>query len=102
MHEKKFGHIFKNWKFFSFDWSSIDRITIESGRKSWLKIKGFSISRKTYSIDWNSGKLDFLKNYRSLCRKYSNQKISLMECMRMSLKVFENMIFQPRTSKQGF
>ena len=39
----------------------IDRIPIESGRKQWLKIKGFSIDRKTHSIDQNSRNLNFWK-----------------------------------------
>ena len=32
MMQKKIGQILKNWKFFSFDWSSIDRMPIESGK----------------------------------------------------------------------
>ena len=60
-YEKNFGQKLRNWKFFSFDWSSIDRIPIESSREQWLKIKGFSIGRKTHSINQNSGNLNFWK-----------------------------------------
>ena len=59
--KKKFGPKLKNWKIFNFDQSSIDRIPIESDRKSWLKIKGFSISQKTHSINRNSRNLNFWK-----------------------------------------
>ena len=59
--KKNFGPKLKNWKIFNFDQSSIDRIPIESDRKSWLKIKGFSISQKTHSINRNSGNLNFWK-----------------------------------------
>ena len=76
----------------------IDRIPIESGRKSWLKIKGFSIGWKSHSINQNSGNLNFLKNCRRLCRNYSNQVISWMKRMRISLKFFKNMSY----SKQDF
>ena len=76
----------------------IDRIPIESGRKSWLKIKGFSIGWKSHSINRNSGNLNFLKNCRRLCRNYSNQVISWMKRMRISLKFFKNMSY----SKQDF
>ena len=68
---KKFGQKLRNWKFFSFDRSSIDQKPIKLGREQWLKIKGFSICRKTHSINQNSGKLDFLKNCRSLYKKHS-------------------------------
>ena len=61
MYEKKFGQKLRNWKFFSFNLSSIDRISIESGREQWLKIKGFLIDRKTHSIDQNSRNLNFWK-----------------------------------------
>ena len=76
----------------------INRIPIESGRKSWLKIKGFSIGWKSHSINRNSGNLNFLKNCRRLCRNYSNQVISWMKRMRISLKFFKNMSY----SKQDF
>ena len=76
----------------------IDRIPIESGKKSWLKIKGFSIGWKSHSINRNSGNLIFLKNCRRLCRNYSNQVISWMKRMKISLKFFKNMSY----SKQDF
>ena len=76
----------------------IDRIPIESGKKSWLKIKGFSIGWKSHSINRNSGNLNFLKNCRRLCGNYSNQVISWMKRMRISLKFFKNMSY----SKQDF
>ena len=76
----------------------INRIPIESGKKSWLKIKGFSIGWKSHSINRNSGNLNFLKNCRRLCRNYSNQVISWMKRMRISLKFFKNMSY----SKQDF
>ena len=87
---KKFGQKLRNWKFFSFDRLSINRIPIKPSQEQWLKIKGFSINRKTHSIDWNSGRLDSLKSCRSLCRKHSTQIISWMKCMSMSLNVFQN------------
>ena len=68
------------------------RINRTNSRPS-LKIKGFLIGWKTHSINWNSGKLDYLKNSRSLCRKHSIQIISWMKCMRMSLKVFQKHLF---------
>ena len=100
MHEKKFGKNLRNWKFSSFDWSNINWIPIESGRKSWLKIKGFSIGWETHSIDRSSGNLNFLKNCRSLCRKHSTQIILWMKCMRMSLKVFQKHLFSTQNFKR--
>ena len=88
-HEKIFGQKLRNWKFSSFDRLSIDRIPIEPGRKSWLKIKGFSIGRKTHSIDWNSGNLNFWKTVEDYTENNSTQVISWMKCMRMSLNVFQ-------------
>ena len=96
---KKFGQKLRNWKFFSFDRSSIDQKPIKSGREQWLKIKGFSIGRKTHSINRNSGKLNFLENCRRLCRNHSTQIISWMECMRMSLKVFQKQFFSTQNFK---
>ena len=87
--QKKIGQKLRNWKFFSFDWSSIEWIPIELGREQWLKIKGFLIGRKTHSIGGNSRNLNFLKNCRRLCRNHSIQIISWMKCMRMSFKVFQ-------------
>ena len=80
----------------------IDRIPIESGKKSWLKIKGFSIGWKSHSINRNSGNLIFLKNCRRLCRNYSNQVISWMKCMRISLKFFKNMSYSNQSFKTRF
>ena len=94
MHEKKFDQKLRNWKFFSFDWSSIDRTPIESGREQWLKIKGFSIDQKTHSIDRSKfWKFEFLKNCKRLCKNNSTQVISWMKCMRMSLNVFQKQKF---------
>ena len=61
MHEKQFGQKLRNWKFFCFDRSSNDQIPIELGREQWLKIKEFSISWKTHSIDRNSRNLNIWK-----------------------------------------
>ena len=44
--KRQIGQKLKNWKIFSFDQSSIDRIPIELDREQWLKIKGFSICQK--------------------------------------------------------
>ena len=82
---------------------SIDRISIESGKESWLKIKGFSINRKTHSINQNSGNLNFfLKNCRRLCRNYSNQGISWMKYIRISLNVFQKHEFSTQNFKTKF
>ena len=87
--KRQIGQTFKNWKFFSFDWLSIDRIPIESGKKSWLKIKGILINRKTHSIDWNSGNLIFfLKNCRRLCRKQLNPSNFMNEMHENEFKSF--------------
>ena len=64
--------------------------------------QGFSISQKTCSIDWNFGKLNFLKNSRRLCRIHSTQIISWMKCMRMSLKVFQKHLFSTQYFKTRF
>ena len=100
---KKFGQKLRNWKFFSFDRLSINRIPIKPSQEQWLKIKGFSINRKTHSIDRNSENLSFWKTAEDYVENNSTQVISWMKCMRMSLKVKKkNMSFQPRTSKQRF
>ena len=62
LHEKKFGQILKNWNFFSFNRSSIDRIPIESGKFKPKNLIAILISRATGSIDRKSGKITFLKN----------------------------------------
>ena len=74
MHEKRFGQKLRKWKFSSFDWSSIDQIPIESGREQWLKIKGFSIGRKTHSIYRNSGKLDFFEKQQKFYAENTQSK----------------------------
>ena len=62
MYEKKFGQKLKNWKFFSFDRSSIDRMLIESGKFKKPKIFiAISIGRETNSIDRESGRVKFWK-----------------------------------------
>ena len=71
MMHKKFGQILKNWKFFNFDQSRIDRIPIESGRKTWLKMKGISIGRKTHSINRNSRTLNFWKTVEDYAENMS-------------------------------
>ena len=97
--KKNFGQKLRNWKFFSFDQSCIDWIPIEWGWEQWLKIKGFSIGRKTHSIDRNSGNLNFLKNCRRLCGNNSTQVISWMKCMWMSLNVFQKHEFSTQNFK---
>ena len=68
MHEKKFGQKLRNWKIFSLDWSSIDRIPIELSRFYQKIVITISIGREIASIDRKSGKLKFLKNRAILCR----------------------------------
>ena len=84
---KKFGQKLRNWKFFSFDRLSINRIPIKPSQEQWLKIKGLSINRKTHSIDRNSENLSFWKTAEDYVENNSTQVISWMKCMRMSLKV---------------
>ena len=89
MHEKKFDQKLRNWKFFSFDWSSIDRTPIESGIEQWLKIKGFSIDQKTHSIDRSKfWKFEFLKNRRRLYRKQLNPSNFMNEMHENEFKCF--------------
>ena len=76
MHVKKFGRKLRNWKIFSFDWSSINRIPIESGKEQWLKIKGFSIGQRTLSINRNSRNLNFWKTAEDYVENKSTQVIS--------------------------
>ena len=102
-HEKIFGQKLRNWKFSSFDWLSIDRIPIEPGRKSWLKIKGFSIGRKTHSIDRNSRKLDLLKNSRSFMQKTLNPKNFMNEKHENEFKCFsKTWVFNPELQNKVF
>ena len=72
-----------------FNWSSANWGLIEPSKTKLKKFKKFSIGKKTHSIDWNSGKIEFWKTTEVLCRKHSNQLISWMKCMSMSLKVFQ-------------
>ena len=110
--KKKFGQKFRNWKFFSFDRLSINRIPIESGRSKIQKLGNFRlIKNHTRSIEILENWI-FWKTAEVLCRKHSNQIISWMKCIRMSLKVFKkrlfstqsfkNICFQPKASKTRF
>ena len=62
MLEKKFGQKLRNWKFFSFDLSSIDQIPIEPSRFEPKIVITISIGWETDSIDRKSGKINILKN----------------------------------------
>ena len=84
---------------------SIDRASIDTNRvrpRAMIKIKGFLIDRKSHSIDRNSRNLNFLKNCRRLCKNYSNQGISWMKCLRMSLNVFLKHEFSTHNFKTRF
>ena len=72
-----------------FDWSSINRASIETNR-GWPKILiAISIDWKTYSIDWNSTKNKFLKNKAILCRNSSKHWILWIKCMSMRWNIFQ-------------
>ena len=97
--KKKFGQKFRNWKFFSFDRLSINRIPIESGRSKIQKFGNFRlIKNHTRSIEILENWI-FWKTAEVLCRKHSNQIISLMKYMRMSLKVFQKRLFSTQSFK---
>ena len=85
-----------------FYWSTTNRITIEQGQELAFKNFQFSTDWKSHSINRNSGKLNFLKNCRRLCKNYSNQGISWMKCMRMSLNVFQKHEFSIQNFKTRF
>ena len=90
MHEKKIGQKLRNWKFYSFDQSSIDRIPIKPGRFKLKILMHFrSVDRQIRSIE-NLENFFFLKNGAILCRNSSKHSISWMKCMSMKLKVFKN------------
>ena len=102
--KKKFGQKFRNWKFFSFDWLSIDRIPIESGRSKIQKLGNFRlIKNHTRSIEILENWI-FWKTAEVLCRKHSNQLISWMKCMSMSLNMSMSLkVFQKHLlSTQNF
>ena len=61
MKKKNCGKKHRNWKFFSCDWSRIDRTSIESGKLKPKILIAISIGRKTSSIDRKFGKIKFLK-----------------------------------------
>ena len=85
--------------FFNFDRLRIDRIPIESDREQWLKIKGFSIGRKTHLIDRNFVNLNFWKTAKDYAENNSTQVISWMKCMKMSLNVFQKHEFSTQNFK---
>ena len=61
MHEKnRLVKNFKNWNFFNFDRSSIDRTSIELNRKLGFENLTFSIDRKIDSINWDLDKQNFV------------------------------------------
>ena len=82
-----------------FDWSSINRASIETNR-GWPKILiAISIDWKTYSIDWNSGKNKFLKNKAILCRNSSKHWILWIKCMSMRWNIFQKHKFWTQFSQ---
>ena len=81
----------------------IDRASVESGRKSWLKIKGFSIGQKTHSIDRNSGNLNFWKKCRRLCKKQLNPSNFMNEMHENEFKCFsKTWVFNPELQNKVF
>ena len=86
--EKKIQKL-KNQKKFSFDRLSIDQIPIESGRFKPKILTHFQLVEKHPRSIENLEKWNFWKTEEVLCRKHSNQLISWMKCMSMSLKVFQ-------------
>ena len=73
---------------------SIDRASIE------YQFQGI-FDRSKNRFDWSKfWKIEFfLKNSKRFCRNHSNQVISWMKCMRMSLKVFQKHEFSTQNFK---
>ena len=102
MHEKYLVKNLETENFLvSIGWESIEYQSreaeprLEKSRNFWL------IENHTRSIKILENWI-FLKIVEVLCRKHSDQIISWMNYMRMSLIVFQNICFQPRTSKTRF
>ena len=95
--------ISRNWGLINRKIDSIDRAPIELGRTKPKILKHFqSVEKHTWSIE-NLEKMNFRKTEEVLCRKHSNQLISWIKCMSMSLKVFKkHLILTQIFQKQYF
>ena len=90
--EKTLYTIF-DWSKIRFDWSNINRASIETN-KGWPKILiAILIDQKKGLIDRNSGKNKFLKNTTILYRNSSKHWILWIKCMCMRWNVFQKQKF---------